>query len=158
MHYPSGMQVFSARGDVLPPLGIGLYYQRYGGHADSQPRCIAGRVRVHQLGGKLCRGGAVPGGVQTGATMTGPATATALQQRGGTPHRETWTASGGTTTTAAPPPMGTPSGDAERGAYRDFARNLYELMKCDQEGSRVSVLSSAKDPRETNLGSKGDLS
>ena len=45
-----------------------------------------------------------------------------------------------------------------RGAYGDLARNLDELVECDHEGSGGSASSSAKDRRETNFGSKGDLS
>ena len=63
-----------------------------------------------------------------------------------------------TTTAAASPLRGAPSGDDVRGAYGDLARNLDELVERNNEGSGGSASSSAKDRRETNLGSKGDLS
>ena len=64
----------------------------------------------------------------------------------------------GTTTAAASPLRGAPSGDTERGAYGDLARNLDKLVERDHEGSVGSASSSAKDRQETNFGIKGDLS
>ena len=51
-----------------------------------------------------------------------------------------------------------PPGDAKTGAYGDLARNLDELVERKHEESGGSASSLTKDPRETNLGSKGDLS
>ena len=47
--------------------------------------------------------------------------------------------------------------DAKRGAYGDLDRNLDKLVERNHEGSGSFVSSSAKYPRETNLGNNGDL-
>ena len=64
----------------------------------------------------------------------------------------------GTTTAAASPRRVAPSRDAERGVYRDLARNLDKLVERDHEGSNSSASLSAKYPREIDLGSEGDIS
>ena len=78
------------------------------------------------------------------------------QQRGGTPRRGTSTASGGRRPQShhhgGERRLGTPRGVT----HGDFDRNLNDLVERNHEGSDGSVSSSAKDPRETNLGSKGD--
>ena len=82
----------------------------------------------------------------------------ATQQQGGTPCQGTPIASGGTTTAAASPLGGAPSEDAKRGAYRNLANNLDELVERDHEGSGGSASLLAKGPWKTNLGSNGDRS
>ena len=73
------------------------------------------------------------------------------------PHRGTLTAFRETTTASTSPQRGAQSGDAKRGVYGDLARHLNEMVERNHEGSGGSASLLAKDSRETDLGSEGDL-
>ena len=100
--------------------------------------------------------GTPPGGRAGGSDPSGSGRGGTTTRRDAAPRdlNSIW----GMTTTAASPQRRALARDAKRGAYGDLARNLDKLVECNHEGNGGSASSFAKDPRETDLGSKGDLS